>query len=59
MVRRQNQSPYSDNEVIDFNTIATQGDAVDFGNLTAGTSMPELLHLLTMEGCKNRSLVLY
>ena len=37
---RQNQSPYSDNEVIDYNIIATQGDAIDFGNLTAGTSMP-------------------
>ena len=37
---RQNQSPYTDNEVIDYVNIATQGDAVDFGNLVAGTSMP-------------------
>ena len=37
---RQNTSPYSDNEVIDYNIFATLGDAVDFGNLTADTSMP-------------------
>ena len=36
---RQNGSPYSDNEVIDYNTIATLGDAVDFGNLVDDTSL--------------------
>ena len=40
VVGRQNTSPYSDNEVIDYVTIATQGNAVDFGNLTDDTSMP-------------------
>ena len=37
---RQNGSPYADNEVTDYNNIPTLGEAVDFGNLTAATSMP-------------------
>ena len=44
---------------IEYVTIATEGNAVDFGDLLTVARYWVQMHLMIMVGCKNRSLVLY